>query len=154
MAAHPNPAADLVAKLVSLGPYTVAGASKALIAEGSSGVAVSGQNAFFGPERATSATVPDFAVFALNAPGPQAEEYMNVLDNFHRYQVDVTVRSDPGMWAAGDQLARALSEQLQRATPPTGYVRLERLSALPAYVGEDEDRRHRFRLGLEMWWKG
>jgi len=149
MAAHPNPAADLVATMVAAGPYTVAGASKALVAEGSGGA-----NAFVGPERATSATTPDFAVFALNAPGPQAEEYMNVLDNFHRYQVDVTVRSDPGMWANGDELARALSEQLQRATPPTGYVKLERLSALPAYVGEDEDRRHRFRLAVEMWWKG
>lgn len=149
MATHPNPAADVVAKLVALGPYTVAGVAKALVAEGSSGA-----NVFVGPERATSATTPDCAVFALNAPGPQPEEYMNVADNFHRYQVDLLVRSDPGMYAAGDELARRIAEAVQTKTPPTGYVKLEKLSALPAYVGEDPERRHRFRLGLELWWVG
>ena len=152
MATHPNIAADLIAHLVASGPYTVASESKALVAAVED-APVEGQNIFAGPERAARTEVPDFAVFVLAAPGQQPEDYCGSTDNFHRFQLDVLVRSEAGMWSQGDELAREISDHL-RLTTPAGYVKIDALSSMPAYAGEDDARRHRFTLGVELWWRG
>ena len=52
-----------------------------------------------------------------------------------------------------EQLARGLIEKLQRATP-SNYVNLVLMQSSPSYQGEDDERRHRFLFGVELWFAG
>lgn len=138
---NPNPAADVAAQLAALSPY------------GTLTLAVD-TNVFLGPERGVRAEVPPFAVFCLNLPGTRPEPYLGIDQDFHRYQVEVKVRSNPAQYQDGEDLARLILEQVQRR-PPAGYVGLLVQQSGPLYLGSDEQRRlHRWTLVIELWWKG
>jgi hypothetical protein len=112
-----------------------------------------GRNLFVGPERATRAEVPDFAVFAQNVAGGPPQPYVNNRYDFARLAVQLLVRSAPGQFAQGELLARNILSRLHREKP-TGYVTCLSQQAGPTYLGEDEGRRHRWALNFELWWKG
>lgn len=110
-------------------------------------------NLFTGPERAVRTEVPHLAVFIQNMTGPPPVPYLNNLEDFFRFQVQALVRSNPGHYDAGEALARAVIHQLHREKP-TGYVSVLSQQTGPTYLGEDENRVHRWVLNLEAWRKG
>ncbi len=142
--AWPDAAADLAAKAASLSPYTVGSGSVTLAV---------GTNAFVGPVRSVRAETPPRAVFFQTARGLRPEPYVGNAADFARFQVEVTVRSEPGKRDEGDQLARGLLSKLHRA-PPAGYVTALAYQSGPQYAGEDEERQHQFVFTIELWWKG
>lgn len=136
-----DPATDTAAHLAGLSPI-VDNLSLAV-----------GRNLFVGPERATRAEVPDFAVFAQNVTAAAPTPYVNDRFDFSRFVVQLLVRSAPGGFTQGELLARNILARLHREKP-TGYVTCLAQQAGPAYLGEDEGRRHRWSLNFELWWKG
>lgn len=139
--ANPNPAADVLAKLVALSPFADV-------------YLESGVNAFTGPVRVVRAEVPPLAVFVANLPGLSPEPYLGMDVDFHRYQVEVTVRSEPGKYQAAEDACRSMLEKLQRVVPTSAYAACLARQAGPTYRGEDEERQHRFSFVAECWWKG
>lgn len=136
----PDAATDLAEHLVTLG----AGPRNRLLEVG--------KNVFVGPERATRAEVSDCAAFIQAFQGAAPEPYINNRSDFWRFAVQVLVRSESARFAEGEELARHVVAKLHRA-PPAGYVTCLAQSA-PAWLGEDESRRHRWSLNFELWWKG
>lgn len=142
--AHPNPADDTAARIAALGPYTVNSSSLAL---------VEGTNLFTGPVRPTKSSVPDFAVFVRTVPGPPPAPYLNNQVDLVTWVVEAVVRSNPGDYSGGEELALRLAEALHRS-PPAGYVGALSRQAGPVYIRDDEQRRHYFSLPIELWWQG
>jgi Concanavalin A-like lectin/glucanases superfamily len=136
----PDAAADMADELLDLSP--VAGVALEL-----------GSNLFVGPELATRAEVPDFAVFVMNGGAGAPAPYLNDADDFHRLPVVATVRSSPADYAGAEKLARQLVYELHRSKVD-GYVTCLALQSTPSYLGEDEQRRHRFSVAFELWWVG
>lgn len=141
-----DPAGDFVAQLELLNPH----AGVTLRPEGAGGGAA---NLFKGPERATNSLTADHAVFCLNSLAPKPDPYLGQTEDFHRYQVEVVVRSAPGKYDLGERLARAIHFRSQRM-PPAGYIAALQQQGGPEYLSEDEERRHRWRFFIELWWRG
>ncbi len=135
-----DPAADLAAKLVALTP--IGGVVIAL-----------DTSLFLGPVRVVRAETPPQAIFCQNARGLRPTPYMGINKDFKQFQVLVTVRSEPAQFSVGEQLARDLMSAVQR-TPPTGYITALLEQAGPDYLGEDDQRQHRWSFVVELWWKG
>jgi hypothetical protein len=135
-----DPATDLAQFLEDSGPF--------------SGVdLVLTQNLFTGPELDTRPEVPDLAVFVELHPGLRPDPYLGRTKSFYRFQLMVTVRSNPAEWDVGDRLSRALLFAIQ-AQKPSGYIDLLAQQSGPEHYQEDGDRRHKFRFFVELWWKG
>lgn len=139
--ANPNPAADVLAKLVALSPFATVYLEEDV-------------NAFTGPVRVVRAEVPPLAVFVQNQPGLAPEPYLGQDVDLHPFQVQVTVRSEPGAFQTGEDVCRSLLEKLQRQAPTSAYAGCLVRQAGPTYLGEDEERMHRFAFTAEVWWNG
>jgi hypothetical protein len=138
--ANPNPASDIATKLASIATF----GAVTLVVD---------TNLFVGPERPVRTEVPELAVFCLNLPGPIAEPYCGIDEDFYRFQVEITVRSAPSEFQAGEDLARLVVEKLQRQ-PPSGYVSVLVQQSQPEYQGDDDNRIHGWTIVFECWWKG
>lgn len=142
--AIPNAASDLATRFAALSPYTVAGANMTLTVD---------TNVFVGPVLATQPGVPDFSVFVQNQGGVRPDPYINNSADFFRFQVLATVRSTPGDYSGGEDLARGLIDIVHRS-PPSGYATVLSQQSGPNYLGEDDHRRHTWQILFELWWKG
>lgn len=139
-----NPAADLASLIANLSPYSAA----TLILDGSTGA-----NLFTGPVRAVRTEVPSLSVFCMNHRGQPPEPFLGIGQDFKEFLIEVTVRSDPAQFQAGEQLARDIMQRIQRQQP-SGYITCLVQQAGPDYLGEDGERTHQWSFGVELWWKG
>ncbi len=140
-----DPAGDFVAQLELLNPH---GGLTLRSARGSAAA-----NLFKGPLPVVNASNSELAVACLNTTGPAPAPYLGQTEDFHRYQVEVTVRSAAGKYDAGERLARAIHFRTQRM-PPAGYVAGLQQQSGPEYLGEDDNRSHQWRFFIELWWRG
>ncbi len=145
MTAMVNAAADVATKVASLG--TINGV--ALVLEGAGGV----ENVFVGEVREPRTEVPSQAVFVKNLRGnAKPDPYLGIDSDFYRFQVDVTVRSNPAEYGIAEQLTRDLMLQLHRHAP-TGYVTMLLQQPGPDPRGETNEREFLFGFVLEVWWR-
>jgi hypothetical protein len=136
----PSAATDLAAKLEAESPI------------GTVTLAV-GTNVFVGPELAVNTHTPPSAVFVRDIAGAKPEPYLGNTDDFVRFQVEVVVRTEGNSYSAGDSLARAILNKIQR-NPPSGYVSCLVQQSGPEWLGQDEEYQDSFRFVAELWWKG
>lgn len=136
-----NPAKDLA---TFLGGNTVAGV--ALVAAPGAGA-----NVFVGVMRPVSAVHPARSVWLLNTGGIAPQPSMGKDEDLHQAALQLRIRSNPGEFTPGENLARGCFETLHRAEP-IGYAAVL-ATGEPTYLEQDEQGCHHWALNFEVWWQ-
>lgn len=111
-----------------------------------------GTNLFTGPVRPAQNAIPHQAIFCLDTGGPAPLPYLggSSAPNYSRPHVQVRVRSVPGDFAGGLDLARNVAAALNKASL-TGYAACLLQQSTPNYLGMDAADHHEWSVNVELW---
>lgn len=124
-------------------------------------VPTKGSTVFMGPVVAQKPTIPQQSIFCLDTGGPPPVPDMGTAqDTFRSFSVQSMVRSSVKAFEAGQTLARAVWELLDRAASPAapgdGYLLggVQLLQSSPIYLGLDGTDHHKWSINASVWYKG
>jgi hypothetical protein len=112
-----------------------------------------GTNLFTGPVRPVETGMPAEAVFVLNGGGPPAMPYFSSPISDRQSGVQVRVRSNPGDYAGGSELARDLFALVHEA-PLSGYTYVLARQSEPNYLSQDDQGCHEWSINAIARWQG
>lgn len=108
-----------------------------------------GYNLFLGPEQAPESGTERAAVFILDTGNGDSYRFGGTSTDYRTYSVQVVVRASHYDYAGGQSLAQACWDALNHAAIAEWIYCLPQQSG-PVYVGEDDQRQHRWSLNFSL----
>jgi hypothetical protein len=109
---------------------------------------------FAGPQRPSSAQIPQAVIFCISSGGSPPVPYLDgSSSDFSAASVQVLVRGDVGAYAAAQVTARLVMVATQRAVIG-GYVAVYVNESDPNFLGLDDTEHPMFSINAIMQWKG
>lgn len=109
----------------------------------------SGYTLFLGPEQPVEDGYERVCVFVLDTGGGSSERFLGTSTDYRTHSIQVVVRANHYDYTGGQALAAACWSKLNCASI-SGYVYCLPQQSGPAYVGEDEQRMHRWSINVTL----